>query len=415
MPRLRLISCLASAVALATGCTAPQSQPQPLVIGLLTAMTGINAASGADAVRGAELAVEVINGSYPELSIPLAAEAGLPHLRGATLTLVSGDTGAKAELATVQAAALVTERHAVAVVVADSAEIAAATGSQMQRLRAPLIDVHSTADYLTELGMDWYFRTGPGDRELAEGAFALLRQQPHGSSATRIALVAEAGGDSAAASARITDLAVRAGSTIVARQELTGADSGAGDLVSHLSGKAAHAIFAWAHTATGADSIVRAAGLVAGSPPLFGLGPGFRHLERLPATSPALMRAVPWSAEFARRSPAGQSVMKLYEQRFGHPMTATAADAFTAVIALAVAIDAAGSGDPAAIRTALRQTSLPATQMIMPWNGLRFGADGQNQLAAAVVEEWDDHSFRLVYPTELASGPVRWSRPGPGK
>jgi branched-chain amino acid transport system substrate-binding protein len=48
--------------------------------------------------------------------------------------------------------------------------------------------------------------------------------------------------------------------------------------------------------------------------------------------------------------------------------------------------------------------------MIMPWNGVRFNSEGQNQLAAGVVEGWDD-GFRVVYPRELAAGPMVWTAP----
>jgi hypothetical protein len=49
--------------------------------------------------------------------------------------------------------------------------------------------------------------------------------------------------------------------------------------------------------------------------------------------------------------------------------------------------------------------------MIMPWDGIRFNAHGQNDLAAAVIEGWDPSGFRLVYPRELSAGPAIWTTP----
>jgi len=47
--------------------------------------------------------------------------------------------------------------------------------------------------------------------------------------------------------------------------------------------------------------------------------------------------------------------------------------------------------------------------MIMPWGGIRFDANGQNQLAAAVVEGLDGSGFRITYPPELMVGPTIWT------
>lgn len=411
MNPVRLACCLASVALLAAGCTTPPPPPDSLVIGILAPLAGPDSAAGSEAVNGAQLAVDVINGSYASLSIPFGPELGLPGLRGAMLDLVSADTASTTANASAGVTSLIEQRGAVAMVVADTAETAAAAGSLVQRLRVPVIDARSTADYLTELGMDWYFRTGPTDSKLAESAFALLRQQPRASTA-RITLVTEVGGDSASAAAHIRDLAARTASSIVTQLEVSGSDAVGQQVANRLIEKHPHAIFAWAHTAAGANAIMTAVARLDQAPPLIGLGQGFRRLDQPPTPSSTLMRTVQWSAELAQRSPAAKQVAKLYQERFGKPMTAAAADAFTAVIALAVAMNTARSSEPAAIRTALRQTTLPATQMIMPWNGLRFGADGQNPLAAAVVEQWQQQSFRLVYPVELASGPAQWLTAG---
>jgi branched-chain amino acid transport system substrate-binding protein len=333
------------------------------------------------------------------LPIPLGPGYGLPGIRGARLTLVSADTKGQTEVATKQANEFVTVKRAAGVVIADSAEVAMTTASEMQRLRAPLLDATNTADYLTELGMDWYFRAAPGDRSMVESAFAVLRRQ----SVTKIAVLTEPAGDSAAGLAHIQTIASAAGIQIWHQQETSK------ETLDLVSGEV-QAIVVWAHTAAAAAAARKMASSVPGNPPVVGLGKGFRDLAAPVGAAPMTLRTVLWSADLAGRSPAAKAVAELYQKRFGHPMTGPAAATFTAVIALAVAIDAGGSDDPAAIRAALRRTALPPTQMIMPWDGVRFASDGHNSLAASALEAWDGKDFRLVYPAELATERLRWPK-----
>lgn len=401
-----------------TGSDQPALAPAAVTIGMLAPATGAGAVAGIDAVRGAQLAVEVVNNSYPELPLSLAAGNGLPGLAGRRLALVSVDSRGAPDEATNQVATLVAN-GAVAFVAADSPEVAAAAGSQTQRLRVPLVDAASTADYVTELGMDWYFRTAPSDRLLDETAFALLQRQLAGTEDPRIAIVAEAGSREAAATAEVVELAQRAGYTVATQLttlEHSRADTDAGrvdtdpgvtEQAQRIDLGGADVVLALTNTESGATAVSRLVAALNRPVPLIVIG----SAEPAPVagSTAALLRTASWSAELARRSPAAKALSDLYAARFSAAMTDAAANAFTATITLATAIDAAGSDDPAAIRAALRQSWQPATALIMPWSGVRFDANGQNQLAAGVVEARVADGFRVVFPRELSSGPMIWT------
>lgn len=411
MNPLRLACGLASVALLTAGCTTTSDTPQPLAVGVLAPLSGPDAGWGVDAVNGARLAVELVNDDHPDLPLPLAAGTGLPGRRGARLSLAARDTAGQAETASAALTALTEQEHVAGLVLAESAEIAESAASQAQRLRVPLLDARSTDDYLTELGIDWYFRIGPSDSRLAEAAFALLARRGAGSGG--ITLITELGrGGSATAVTSLRDLARRAGLPVTEALTMPADAPDPQRLRDRLAESPENTVVAWAQTAAGARAVADAVGQSTERPTLVGLGQGFRALER-PDSGAALLRPVPWSADLAQRDPTARLVAELYARRYGKPMSAVAADAFTATMALAAAVDTAGSADPAAIRTALRRTSLSAVQLIMPWDGMRFGDDGQNQFAAAVVEQWQDRAYRLVYPIELASARARWSSPEP--
>jgi Mrp family chromosome partitioning ATPase len=93
-------------------------------------------------------------------------------------------------------------------------------------------------------------------------------------------------------------------------------------------------------------------------------------------------------------------------------MNEAAARSFTAVLALAAAVDnglrtgalRADMPEPAAhvvVRSEIRQLIFQATDTIMPWDGIQFNTTGQNLLAAALVERRVGNDFQVVYPREL--------------
>jgi branched-chain amino acid transport system substrate-binding protein len=382
------------------------------VIGFLADGDGEGADRSADAVRGVRLALDVVNRSFPELAVPLAAGTGLPGLGGATLELATANTDASPTQAVTRVNALVGGDRAVAVVVADSADVTAAVGSEAQRLAVPLLDAASTADYLTELGLDWYFRTGPTDRVFAETVFGLLQGRLGAPGGSRVGILAEPGPVGAAGAARLRELADRAGYAVVRQVELgrTTADRRAQARL--LSTSDCDVVLAVAAVGGNVQGIAEVTAEMSDRAPVIGVGPAFVALRQRDAAAdpsgPTVLRTVAWSAEFSRRSPVARPVAELYGRQFGTPMTPEAALAFTATLTLAAAIDGAGSAEPAAIRAALRKMSTPATQMIMPWSGIRFDANGQNQLAAAVVEGRDANGFRVTYPPELMVGRLIW-------
>jgi branched-chain amino acid transport system substrate-binding protein len=406
------------AVSAATGCTGsarPPGTPAVVTIGFLGATSGLDTGMGAEAERGVQLAIEIVNQSYPDIPLDLGPGAGLPGFGGAPLRLATGDTGGTGVGATDQVNALVTQESAVAFVVADTAEVVAAAGTETQRRSVPLLDAASTEDYLTELGLDWYFRTAPTLRSLAETAFALLQRQLAGGAPPRIAIVTEPGPGGAAGTALLRDLAGRAGFAVAVRGELVATPPDRGPLTRRVTGAGCDAVVGLALTPGAAAGLAELAEALGGAVPVVGVGSGLGALRpretfgslTVGRAGPVLLRSASWSGEYARRSPVARAVTELYQRLFGQPMTATAANAFTAAMTLAQAIDQAGS-EPAAIRAALRRTWVPATQMIMPWNGVRFDGNGQNVLAAGVLEGLEESGFRVVYPSELATGPMVW-------
>jgi branched-chain amino acid transport system substrate-binding protein len=386
-------------------------------IGVLVPKTGESAAAGAEALHGAELAARLVNGD--ERPVPLAGvgSGGLAGLGRAKLSIVSADTQSKPEVGATEAARLVAEKQVVGLVGAYDTVVTEVASQRTERLRVPFVNGDSPAGYLTERGLDWFFRTGPTDRMFGEAFFSALSQTP-GSGVRKIALVYADDRPSNVVEQLTEELAEEGGFQRVGKATF---DPGPGGnpvaAVTQLRNLANQpdAVFAIASTPGDATRLVRAFGQARYSPPgIVAFGSGFLPSSVLGATGSAgegLYAGTAWSREIAGRNASAKPVMDLYEERFNQPMSDIAAGTFTAVLVLADAISNAGSTDSQRVRAALLNLDIPAREMIMPWTGIRFDASHQNVDANGVVEQRVQGLFRVVFPDELQRAKPVWPRP----
>ncbi len=377
---------------LLAACTGAVHNPNPrpqVTIGLLAALSGPSRPVGQEAERGAELAAVVVNqaGAVPP---PLGGAVGLG---GATLRIVSADSAADPNRAADQAARLVT----------------AAASERTERLGVPLVAATASASYLTERGMDWFFRTGPSDRLLAEACLAMLdqmRDQTGGHGLRRLGIVHANDAASNDTATAVQTLAGEAGDQIAATTVFQAGD--VRSAVRQVRARQPAAVLAAAARPADATALL-ATGMLAGSgsPVTIAIGAGFAPQTIQQVIGPAdagVLRSAVWSRDFAGRNPAASAVAALYAQRFDAPMTETAAEAFTATLTLAQAIGTARSADPQQVRTALLGLDIPGRDTIMPWGGIRFDQTGQNVRAAGLVERVARNGAHVVFPRELATG-----------
>ena len=72
-------------------------------------------------------------------------------------------------------------------------------------------------------------------------------------------------------------------------------------------------------------------------------------------------------------------------------------------MALANAINNAGSTDPKAIQKALQQLDMGPESLIVPYRGVKFGKDGQNTRTRGILMQVQNGRYCTVYPFELAA------------
>ncbi len=407
-----MVSALLS-VLLIGACTANKASapapagplPSTVTIGLLTPKTGATAATGLEAIRGAELAIDVVNNPYPNLALPLAAERGLHN--GVQLALAVGDTQGAPERVEDQASKLVSE-GAIGLVMADDLAVARSASRQVDISGVALIDATSTADLFADLNHTGHFRIAPSDRSSVQSTMNLLyRQRALGKQVANIATIYPAAKNSPdeevdAIKQSIGDLSQSDGFS--AGSQLTfGTDIA--DLVKVVNDTRPGSVIAVVTTSQEMALATALAAAVKGVAPVIAIGPAASAVAPGQGT---LLHTIGWSEAYAARSPVAAQVGQLYQQRYAAKLTAVAASTFTATMAMAISLDGAKSLGISDVRAAVQQLNVPATQTIMPWNGIRFDSTGSNQLASSVIEQQTGSGYQVVYPNELAAAKITW-------
>lgn len=428
MTRMRLLSgTVLMAVALSVaGCTTSEPEQQnssvsEVKIGVLAPGSGPSRTAGIEAQHGAELAAALVNGDEGPLQLAGVGTAGLAGLGGAKLRIVQGDTKSSPETGAAEAARLAGDQGVAGLVGAYDPLVTEVASQRTERLGVPFVNGDSPAGYLTERGLDWFFRTGPTDRMFGESFFSALRETA-GAKASKVAILYADDQPSSVVAQLTRELADEGGFDRVAEEKVDLGPGGAGRAAAAVAkirdqGEKPDAVFVIASDPEDATTLLKAFGQARYSPPgILASGAGFSAPTVLGAGPDGedLLISTSWSREIAGRSTNAKPVMDLYEERFNEPMTETAAGTFTAVLVLAQAINNAGSTDPQGVRAALLNLDIPARETIMPWSGVRFDASRQNAAASGVVEQRVGQVFRVVFPGELQQAEPQWPRPSPG-
>ena len=432
--RSRLALLIVPALALATACTgggddsatSAASGDQTLKIGLLTQLTGPSRAAGTEAQNGARLAADVINGLNPSIPLPLASDSGLPNLGGAKVSVVVKDVTPPAldpkkdkdddqtREGNVQKTAgdavtdLVSNKGVNALVGAYDPEITEAASQRSERFEVPFVNADSPATFLTDAGRDWFFRIGPTWRQAGQAFFSLLRQQQIPSHKIAVLYAQDKAGQDV-----LTTTTQLAKEGALPKPTPFGFDPSGANAAAALASVRAYnpdTLLLYSSPASVQPLLqaVAGSGLKPQAAMSFSLGyVTAQTFDPAAAAVDGLMRSTSWSIEAAQRNPAAQAVTALYQRRFNSPMTEAAASAFTAVMTVAQAVNDAGTLDDQRVRSALLSLDIPGEQTIMPWAGIQFDETHQNTLAQALIEQYHNRAFSIVYPSDAAARGVK--------
>ena len=386
-------------------------------IGVLMPLTGNAAAAGQAAKAAIEVAADIVNNPHPELSnLPLATTAGLPHLGGAKLEVVFVDHQGNPSQAQQLATRLITEDKVNALMGAYQSSCTFTATPVAERYGIPFMVGDSAALNITTRGFKYVFRATPIATDYARTYmrfFADMKKE--GRAINSIAMVNEntdygtSVGDAIEAEAKKNNVPVAiripysASSTDVTAQVL------------QLKDKKPDVIIFISYTADSILYIKTMKNMDYRPPMVLGDDSGFSDPSFVPAISDigqGLMNRSAW--DIGKPGSTTYKINEMYKAKTGRDLDDTSGRNMQGFLALAEAIDRAGSADAEKIRDALVKTDLKPEQLMMGYQGIKFDETGQNILAATYLIQLHGGRYELVWPEQAATSQLQWPMGGWG-
>src|SRR5947208_2017187 len=105
-------------------------------------------------------------------------------------------------------------------------------------------------------------------------------------------------------------------------------------------------------------------------------------------------------------------INEMYKAKTGRDLDDTSGRNMQAALAMAEAINRAGSTDPAKLQAAFKATDLKPEQLMMGYRGVKFDETGQNILASTYLIQLKAKQYELVWPESAAQTKLVWPMKG---
>jgi branched-chain amino acid transport system substrate-binding protein len=406
-----------AAAACGLGLALAAHAQQEVRIGVIYPLTGPAASVGGELREALELAADIVNNGAPGIpDLPLSQGKGLPNLKGAKIKLVFADHQANPQTGATEAERLITQEKVVAIVGAYNSAVTATASAVAERAGIPFLNPESSSASLTQRHFKWFFRTTPHDDLFVRNAFEFLAelQAKKGIKPGRIASLNENGLWGSETTKLQAKLAPDFKFDLVKQISYPAKSTQLTSEVQSLKAANPNLVLQSSYTADAILSMKTYKELGFTPDMILANDSGFSDTEFIKTLGKdadyVISREV-WALDLARTKPLIKQVNDLFRSRYKTDFTGNSSRTFTGLMVLADAINRAGSTDPEAIRKALAATDIPGKNLIMPWNGVKFDAAGQNTLGQGILVQIIDGKYNTVWPFAMASRDVVWPMP----
>jgi branched-chain amino acid transport system substrate-binding protein len=399
-------------------------------IGVLYPLSGALATIGRDLQRAAEFTAEdLVNNKNPNVDILMAKWGGIPNIKGAKIKLIFADHRGEPDRGADLAKRLILDEKVVGLMGAYNSSVTKTVSAVAERYGVPMINDSSTSPDLTKRGFKWFWRCTPHDEYFNKDLFELLKGLTEG----------KVKGVRAAPKDQLKNLTYACentewGSSVAKNLEAFAKeygfnivrgilyDSKAPDLTSEAQAIVAAKPDCMLFASYMADSILlirTLKGMKASPHLLWGQDAGFEMADftkTLGADTNGVLTRTVFIAKIAKVKKVAGQINELYKKKYGDDLTGATGRSVVGVQAWAYVLNRAGSTDPKAIQKACNEIDIPGYELVMPWDGIKFDATGQNIKGKGLIGQYQwkggKADLEIIYPFDLATANMIYPFPG---
>jgi branched-chain amino acid transport system substrate-binding protein len=412
--RTVLIAAGAAATSMATGVS-PVRAADPVKVGVLFPLTGNAAAAGQASKAACEVAAEIVNDAHPELkAIPLAEGAGLPGLGGARLELTFIDHQGNPSVAQQQALRLINQDKVHLMFGAYQSSCTFTATPVAERFGIPFVVGDSAALNITGRGFKWVFRVTPIASDYASTYMRFVDDMKKaGHKIGSIAIVNENTDYGTSVADAIEGAAKEKSLPVAIRIPYSASTTDVSAQVLQLKDKQPDLVIFISYTADSILYIKTLKNLDYLPPMVLGDDSGFSDPSFVPAIADigqGLMNRSAW--DIGKPGTTTFKINEMYKAKTGRDLDDTSGRNMQAMLAMAEAVNRAGSTDPAKLQAALKATDLKPEQLMMGYRGVKYDETGQNILASTYLIQLKAKQYELVWPDSAAQSKLEWPMKG---
>jgi len=392
------------------------SAAENVKVGVLYPLTGPVAQVGKDAVAAVKTALDLINNSH-NIDIPLAKNKGLSALNGAKISIVVGDHGGKPDIGVAETEKMLNSDKVHAMFGAYYSSVTGAASQVSERAGIPWVNGESTSPKLTKRGFKYFFRVTPHDGEFTQLMFEFMNDfnKKNGGVLKTVGILHEDtlwGSDSGSTQNKMAKKQkYKVVEKIAYKAKTTTLDSE----VQRLKAKNPDVLLPSSYTSDAYLFLNTASKLNYSPKLLVAQNAGYtdpKFIATMGSKAEGVITRSPFNTDLAKTIPLIGDINRLFKKHSGgRDLSDVPARAFTGFMALAQAINAAGSTDPKAIQTALQNIDIGPETLIVPYRGVNFGKDGQNTKTRGILMQVQNGKYCTVYPFELAACKLKYPMP----
>jgi branched-chain amino acid transport system substrate-binding protein len=380
---------------------------QNVKVGGLFPLSGNAASAGQQAKAAVELAVDIVNGKYPDVTGMPAI--GLPGLKGGKIELTFADHQGNPSTGQSQALRLIQQEKVSALIGAYQSSVTFAGTQVAERYGTPWVVGDSVASNITGRGFKFTFRVTPIASDFAYNYMDFLNDvKKMGHPVKTVATVYENTDYGTSIAETLRKAIKEKGFDLIAEIPYAANTTDVSSQVLQLKDKKPDAVIFVSYTS---DTILYMKTLkqLDYKPPIvIGDDSGFSDPAFIKNVGTISQGAVNRSAwDIGKPGSVTAKINELFKAKTGYDMDDTSGRNMQAMFVLADAINRAGSAKSDAIQAALQKTDLKPEQLMMGYKGVKFDETGQNTLAATYLIQLQGANYVAVWPEKSATAKMQ--------